>query len=373
MSKLFKVYILLCVYVFLKRYAVRHIFPGVNVSLLTPKNLQRLQQGLTSFCGEDYGAHFVPSCGAGVRQQSGESVLGALRGGTRLTWDGRFHLNVSNEGCWAWYHPAAACGLFQQKNIDILLIGDSLARHITQALAMLLNGNFRTSGVFMESDSDKHFQEYCSCNGQFDDHGKIAGSSNETHQEVIGKKCRENTIVHRDGFGQLYCNNWDCEHIQYVREPGNYHEGGLGTMGRDCRNLIDSFFENSQAKVVVVYVCGGLHFGLNADFATRLFYPQLVHHIRTHEKDGRRIMILIGTVHTPGPNKPGVYSLTQGNEQVRVFNNAVEDWVDKTAGITVFDTTRITSNTTSIDGTHFGTQINLAIAQSLLHFLDAVA
>ena len=56
-------------------------------------------------------------------------------------------LYLPRGSCWRWYVADEACRLLEERNAVLVVLGDSLSRHVGQALTMLFSGNFRSGGM----------------------------------------------------------------------------------------------------------------------------------------------------------------------------------------------------------------------------------
>jgi hypothetical protein len=81
----------------------------------------------------------------------------------------------------------------------------------------------------------------------------------------------------------------------------------------------------------------------------------------------RRVRLLFVAPSAVGPAKPKRYLSTQGNLPVRAFTRRMADFC-REHGCTLVDPYEVSRGAHSFDGTHYGMEFNVLLAQLLLNF-----
>ena len=183
----------------------------------------------------------------------------------------------------------------------------------------------------------------CMCDGQFDDRYDI---------RQFDIRCRDKSIIYWPYMGRYFCPGWEQEHVQLL-EWFNYI---------DLQKL-NTHIAQSNASTIVVYHAVGLHIGMQPEKTIKNFYQPVLHAIRGQSK---KIIYMVASLHTPGAHKPHEYLATQGLEAVLRYNSAIQTWA-ASMNVPFFSTEKMTSNLTSVDGTHYGLRANILLAQLLLN------
>jgi hypothetical protein len=256
--------------------------------------------------------------------------------GWRDVIDGPFHVR----GCRVrWYSSSEACDLLARAG-NLVIQGDSLARHLTQALVTILVGDYAGATNLRQDKRNKGYHA-CLCLEAYND-GHLA-SFPGSFRSVKNKYCREHSIASfpfRSRKGKrLYCPAWRTSHLNSDRSPSG-----------------------------IVYVSGGLHYpNLNATTVEALFG----HDVRLNVPHGAHANYarICGLMHAPGRNKPVKYLTSHGLVATAAFNAMVED---ACRGDHLFNPFSVTREATSIDGQHYAGGPNILLAQLLLNHVEAI-
>ena len=93
------------------------------------------------------------------------SVLGALASGSRASWDAPFSLGTC---ALQWYTASEACALLSRLG-TLAVIGDSLQRHLLQALFAVLRGDYELGASLAPRVPPGPCWAACACEGQYSD------------------------------------------------------------------------------------------------------------------------------------------------------------------------------------------------------------
>lgn len=229
------------------------------------------------------------------------------------------------------------------------LYGDSLTRHLIQALREATTGNF-SSGLYAHMSGPYAADGACACIGAFDDGHlrRFPGDQNSQSNTF----CRENSAAYaslpelRVAWPNL-CSSWppDEDYISsYSRIP--HFEGGS---------------RPSRGGIVVLQ--GGLHFpSLDSTVAQTVYGWRQI---------GARRHVLMNA-HAPGPNKPVAYIEGFGDEPTRAYNKIIASIAEADPHALLLDAYAVTIGQPSVDGQHYGHKVNAVLAQILFNLVHAV-
>jgi hypothetical protein len=288
-------------------------------------------------------------------------VLAAARTGYRDEIDSPF--KVPLDCGLRWMTAEEACDIIEATNF-LYLRGDSLTRHIAQALFAILSGNitaglnagtFAKSVVVTEELSSDADAVMCArpgyCGDAFND-GHWNGPFSTNYTQPNREYCRfHSAAFFYDVFTldelrarlPMFCPKWKRHSLCYACDATTIPQ--------------DRGF---------VYLAGGLHssaFGAAAvdeHFITPLSsFPSTYRHI-------------CGLMHAPGINKQVKYLRNFGPAATIAYNEMVAARTCKTPGDALFDPYYVTIGATSFDGQHYLAEPNFLLAQLLLATLEAM-
>lgn len=268
---------------------------------------------------------------------SSEQLFRAVSSGWRECADGPFHVR----GCRVqWFTPGEACDLLARAG-SLVLRGDSLVRHLTQALLTVLVGDYERATDLKRNTSDPGYHP-CTCMHAYNDGHVMTGFAGGAGS-AENRYCRGHSIAtlrHRGASGPAYCPRWTAPHLNSYR-----------------------------AAAGIAYVSGGLHFP-SLDAATVEAVFGAAARARTVPRTFSR---LCGLMHAPGANKPVEYLRSHGLDNTTRFNRMIVERGCRAAGDFHFNPFAVTRNATSIDGQHYDHEANVVLAQLLLNHVAAIA
>ena len=235
-----------------------------------------------------------------------------------------------------------ACDFLSRRVSSLTLIGDSLVRHLNNAMMLLLT-NDREAGC-LSKDLPEIDRTQCSGDMQFVDGGKSI-----CHTKVTSNISK---LPERKFCGGKY----DFEYSFYAFYNFNFAKSALSKFG-----------ENLKRKNSVVAIGVGLHMGLNAKNVIKN-YVQPIITLKEQFKSQWPLLVWL-TTQAPGSLKPLPFLGTQNAEKIFRFNQDMREFLEL-HGVAVFDTFNLTLGVSSYDGTHYGFGVNMMKAQLLLNFLE---
>ena len=238
-----------------------------------------------------------------------------------------------------------ACNLMSDRISRLVLIGDSLVRHLFNAL-MILFTNDPERGSLSTSLNDGDNQEIENCQGvmQF-----VDGGTSSCHTKTVNAIPRDKQ---RSFCGGQY--KFDLLFKEYYNI-----DKATDILATVRRNL------NKEKTIIAIGV--GLHMDLNAEKVQKKIIEPVLEIKKT--SGARWPFILWISVHAHGSLKDTNYNVPSHNDRIARFNLDMEKYL-LAFGISVFDTFNLTNGVRSIDGTHFGIGVNMMKAQLLINFLQ---
>ena len=253
----------------------------------------------------------------------------SLAGGRRETtgnYPGIWHVDDCE---FKWFLPHEACDIVGSVG-KIYFHGDSLIRHLSIGLAVVLSGNYRSGGL--PRATPHAWLEACQCERQwqclrYEDDG-YWGADKMVNFNII-------TSPQFD-----LCPNWTRDHIRY------------------------SAFEdylNSYGPSVVVSNGHVMHSWQNFDVPRKKMEGLLKQAL---QNNGTLIPM---TMHYPGGNKPPQWEKTQGQKQIKALNGKMLSWAGRN-NLWMLPLYEYTTGLWSRDGVHYDDE-NIIFAQLLLNIL----
>jgi hypothetical protein len=371
-----------------------------------------------SQCGHNYLELAAPPLSRSPPACAG-GLLRALSGATRRGRDAPIEFPA---GCGLkWYTSREACALVASAG-SLLIIGDSLQRHLAQALMSVLSGNLVHGAALphkLPGDAP-HLLGLCACDKMYDDHAEHGGD----------RRCRDASAANLGSEGApgpqtLVCPNWRRNHVHFQFVAASEKPGEGDTPWTFRRAKLVAAVERMQREAAEVDAAvaaaapaagggdsgggGGparpahgsgvfihfappvLHVGMaqkDLPDVTQWFVEPLWEALRKGGAGGRRRAVCAG-LHARQANGPPQYMEKQGNHAVQPYNVWLGGECERTAraaGVGVgararaaddaayaglWDTYAFTFNHSSPDGAHYDSRVNVMLAQLLLNVLEA--
>ena len=313
-----------------------------------------------------------------------------------------------------WFTPAHACDALEAAG-GLVLSGDSLVRHLIQALLTVLVGDYTgtTDVVAAPAEMRGRVQRpagapSCTCNAAYDE-GHRPREPNPRQR----RKWREATAnVHRPReqhshkLGRRLATNASkslaspvrssqalppklsqSARLKYCREASvAYVVTGSGEqLLQRMRTLWPSICPSWNVSFIgsrdvlrdgrgvdgrhgIYYRSGGLHFPrLDGTVIEQLFPRELVRRSASRNESS----LVCGLLHAPGEKKPVKYLKSHGAKATDAFNKAITARCSG-RGVVPFDAFTATYKTFSHDGQHYGVRTNVLLAHLLLNVVEAL-
>lgn len=237
-----------------------------------------------------------------------------------------------------------ACRLMSDRISRLVLIGDSLVRHLFNALMILFTNDHQRGSLNLTRDHHvDHGIENCEGVMQF-----VDGGSTSCHTKTV-------TSIPLD-TQRSFCRGQNKFDI-YFKEYYNMDK---------APDILATVRQNLNKEKTIIAIGVGLHIDLNAEKVQKY----IIEPVLEIKKSSGSIWpyILLISVHAHGSLKDTYYNIPSHNDRIASFNLDMEKYLSA-FGIPVFDTFNLTRGVRSIDGTHFGMGINMMKAQLFLNFI----
>ena len=346
----------------------------------------------TIACGYNYGSFLTPTPAA-IRSCPGGTLHALARGG-RVERDGAF--NLGNDCVVQWFTREEACDLVARAGM-VLLVGDSLSRHLAQAFISVLAGNIAHGSVLPQrlSAASPQLLKECSCDAAYDDF-RMEGS--EPACRAASAAFLGDPDEPRAGPQTMACPNWDKPHFAFIFAAGHPEPGE----GDAPWTLSEARLTSALKRVAAASDVGAafvhlqvpaLHVGLgeeNRDDHERFFLKPIFSGIEelnwgggeggggSSGRSGPR-HITCATIHARQDNSKPEHIAKQGNPMILPHNawlaKACEAQGARLGSTTnthyagLWDAWRFTANMTSHDGMHYDSRVNVVLAQLLLNVI----
>ena len=265
------------------------------------------------------------------QQQSGLFDIGDLSISYRPSW------NSSLVTPWQiqWMTASETCILLSSgtRPIQIILIGDSITRHLYTALQILLRGDIVAGAL--DEDLDELGLE-CRCDLQFS-----------------SKPCRK-IIRYKQPISK------ECSGARIF----NFGVSGPEHLGHNLTKIRGVL--TAEATSVVLIGGWGLHNSLNAMPIIQGLVRPLA--LLSKAQPQYQMKLLCLGVHAIQSNHPPQYHSKQNNKKVERYNSLLKKECAK-LDLPYFDSYSLTKNASSFDGLHYGLEVNTVKAQILLNWI----
>ncbi|BGO95641.1 hypothetical protein NBRC10512_004316 [Rhodotorula toruloides] len=252
------------------------------------------------------------------------------------------------------YSAAEACDLLENSFGGLLLRGDSLVRHLANALFIILRG--RRDGAITKGEA----RDICWGDRMFDDKKNCRefGLGDSQDPALDAPVCGGNVFLH---YEDRACPSSPTSYVARLVEWRNK----MPWYRKDLSPVVVQSFGLHCKMATSVSLLGAVKPLLN--FASTAFPAPLP--------------LWLG-IHAPGPNKPVQFAGEQGPAAVQRYNAAMRRRLDGVqpgdqalaeGRMGFLDYFGMTDGAKSFDGTHYMYQVNLEKAHLLLNYLDVLA
>ena len=237
-----------------------------------------------------------------------------------------------------------ACSLMSERISRLVLIGDSLVRHLFNAMMILFTNDPQRGSLRPSRDHPmNHEMENCEGAMQF-----VDGGTPSCHTKTL-------TSIPLD-TQRSFCrghNKFDF----FFKEYYNMDK---------APDILETVRQNLNKEKTIIAVGVGLHIDLNAEKVQKYIMEPVLEIKKSSGSVWPYILWI--SVHAHGSLKDTYYNIPSHNDRVIRFNLDMENYLSA-FGIPVFDTFNLTRGVRSIDGTHFGMGINIMKAQLFMNFI----
>ncbi|KAL7530710.1 hypothetical protein ACHAXR_009119 [Thalassiosira sp. AJA248-18] len=301
------------------------------------------------------------------RCRSIDDYLSAIKLGTRSWPDSQAETKPSAFvpfGCYVPTLPppaAKTCDLLNQYN-HVIFHGDSLSRHLRQAIYMSMSGN-----LIKSVHVSKASQELCMCDGQFSEN-RIC----RQHESYF-----DESIQPREAPGEdvQLCPSASFSLGKRAAAPWLLKRGyGKLESGVDIDwDLVDC--ADNDYRGILLVLQGGLHFKVNSTETFASFVKPIITHPKYQEclcLGKVRLLWLAMNAQSSELNKHYPH---QSRENALIFNEDMKESfasVGLIPGQDVFilDWWNLTADAQSSDGVHYLSDVNLAKAAQILYLVE---
>ena len=295
--------------------------------------------------------------------QSTQQLVDALHYGQRrplpgseFNTTGRPHARVEWErsvfepaGCaLRWHEGDEVCAVLDRYS-HVVLAGDSLSRHVHQALFMLLTQDLRYGGLPRLSRQEGLFDR-CQCDGQFSEH----------------KVCREyewfnmfNLTDPRLAGLCTHTQHYNFSLLTHTTYDGKYAEGTFQPLCSD------------DPRPRVIFIQGHAHFESNRGMTMDRFIRPLLDTVNSvHDKCAHRFVLHWVLTGAPAQSRllDGKFPQQQ-RERVAAYNAEMDGEMQQ-RGIGTMHYWNMTLNAATSDGFHYLSDVNLLRASSMINYLQ---
>ena len=244
------------------------------------------------------------------------------------------------------------------------IVGDSLTRHMTQGLMMILSGNYETGGII--PDAQGTWRE-CTCDGMFSESLSCRMLSPQQYENPCFGPCKVNLPV---------CPGWAREHVCTAESetPSLYMDRAHKGIPKLTSKMITDRCDNDGRRMAF-FLQGGAHFMSDWKRALKLFFRPAIGMIRNASvvcrgKHGSpQPIILVSGLNAQSRLLDGAHPI-QTREKAIVFNQAVRKALAHEPGLVFIDFFNVTLNAQTSDGYHFLSDVNVAKADVFLSALE---
>ena len=239
-----------------------------------------------------------------LRRCSPDELFAAVSAGSRTRQDGPFHMGACDV---TWYSSAEACDVLQRLGV-LVVQGDSLSRHLIQALLTILTGDYaRGTSAFVGEASAQR----CDCDAAYND-GHVRREKGRTQSAELPHSpfCRQHTVAHFSlhtmrGAYPSFCPAWNVSHLcPALAKMEQYPVEGAciaaGMAAAAAARTTPNNHNHTQPMLGAQYIAGGLHSKSLDVRALRLLFGRGRQRRRPHGNRIPQLDVICGLMHAPG-------------------------------------------------------------------------
>ena len=292
----------------------------------------------------------LPYCN-GVRQLLASLQHGGRSHGRSVAADVEIEASptsiFSPHACsYRWYTPSDMCQIFSGFS-HVRLVGDSLMRHLNQALFMLLRGDYEYGGIPLQMGNLEVFEK-CRCDSQFSEHGM----------------CR---------FGSSMS---FLDHRQYGLCLGGPVQPFALTnaYSTECHLGWDASMCPKDSRPVMILAGGGAHHQSDANATIAHLIDPLMEAVKQAALSCPHAKLHVAWFGL-GTQSRGldVAYPHQKRENIAAFNSRVSHYLQSSYQVDFFDVWNLTKDAPSSDGYHYLSDVNIVKAMYVANYLDMLS
>ena len=262
-----------------------------------------------------------------------------------------------------WYTPQEACDVIERQG-HLILIGDSLVRHIATAMLSILSNNYRHGGVRNAEEVPGVWGE-CGCDGAY-------GSGAGCHGlPAMAPEWADFAHAPLSALG--VCPNWRTNRLHFF---GSYGSSDGGYPDREVETILANAAPadaGGNGGLATMYVVNGIGYipprehprqdRIDTEQALRFQWGKTLRYGAKYN----RTRLVFGTVLAHHGTFP-----CQAPEGLAAYNAWIKELAANNSdlGVAVFDGAALTPHAYSRDSVHFLSHENVMLAQLLLNFVD---
>lgn len=245
-----------------------------------------------------------------------------------------------------WHSESSICSVLH-KFSHIWLVGDSLVRHMNQAVMMLLNGNAEYGCLPNKLTSQVY--DSCRCDGQF--------SEVQLCRPPIGRGFADNRAA-------ALCLGGPPFEMQY------YESKDMVWKSINDTGEHSSWHVDGDRRPMFLFVAGGLHYNVRIKASLEfLFLPAIKEATEYASRFNVPLVVALAGLGVHHRDNDMKYP-SQTREMALLFNEKLVSHFPEHA---FFDFWNLTRNAATFDGVHLLTEANLIKAMYLIDYLDMIA
>lgn len=238
-----------------------------------------------------------------------------------------------------WFSDEAMCQVLSSPPTTVMLIGDSVTRHLAHALQIVIRGD-REFGALVSNLTDD-VKSKCVCENQY-----------------TLKMCRSFVLKDTDDSSALPINPCPSSRVLYY--------GATEAAEFDLRSVQKVISGGMRSRTVILIGGWGFHNRLNAkEVYSNLVLP--IHRAVQLQKKRDIHLICLG-VHSLQDNHPQQFIDRQSNPRA-IRYNALLKRLCRELGIQFFDSFPLSRRAKSWDGMHYSLSVNLIKAQFIMNHI----
>ena len=260
--------------------------------------------------------------------------------------------------------PTKVCSILDEYN-HVIFHGDSLSRHLRQAIYMSIRGNYISGGLMIEKKNE-NVAKNCICDGQFSEARMCRPSDDDG--SYFGKVIQPRMIP-----DEALCPNTNFELGKRQNAPWLTRKGKVDPGEHIDWNDVNC--KDPNYKGILIVLQGGLHWSSNATETFNAFIQPVITHPTFNECLNLGKMRLVWLGMTAQHRMLDKVYEHQSLENAILFNDEIRQSFQSVGlipgeEVLIMDWYNMTKNAQTSDGLHHLTDVNLAKAAQILYLVE---